>query len=80
MIITAQLPPDPEGMNDRRAARAGIAIASFQLATGTDIEDCLCDLLADLMHWAVRNEFDFAAALARAEEHYEAETDGGDDE
>jgi len=42
--------------------------------TGTDLEDALADLLADLMHWADRNSHDFDAALERARWHYEAET------
>jgi hypothetical protein len=68
------LPPDPEGMNDKRAAWAAIAIAAFQKATGTEDEDALCDLLADLRHWADRQGYDFEAASARANNHYEAET------
>ncbi len=69
-----ELPPDPDGMNDRRSAWAGRAVAAFREATRTDAEDALCDLLADLMHWADRSNFDFAAALVRAEFHYHAET------
>lgn len=69
-----QLPPDPEGMNDKRAHWAAIAIASFQVATGTDVEDALVDLLADLMHWADRQNIDFELALIRGKDHYQAET------
>lgn len=68
------LPPDPEGMNERRTAWAGLAIAAFTTATGTDEENALGDLLGDLMHWADRNNYDFDAALDRARMHYEAET------
>lgn len=75
-ITQPHLPPDPEGMNDNRAAWAGLAIAAFQAATGTDGEDVLCDLLADLMHWADRHGYDFSAALDRALHHYEEETSG----
>ena len=71
-----QLPPDPEGMNDQRSAWADIAIRAFQTATGSDDEDALGDLLADLMHWPDRNNYDFAAALTRGRGHYEAETMG----
>lgn len=70
------LPPDPEGMNDRRSAWAGAAIRAFREATGTDAGDALCDLLADLMHWADRHHYDFEAALTRGRDHYEAETQG----
>ena len=71
------LPPDPEGMNGCRAEWAGQAIAAFTLATGTDREDALADLLADLMHWADRNGVSFADELGRARNHYGAETLGG---
>ncbi|OWK35436.1 hypothetical protein [Fimbriiglobus ruber] len=70
------LPPDPEGMNDKRSAWAGAAIAAFQETTGTDDEDALSDLLGDLRHWADRNNYDFEAASLRARCHYEAETGG----
>ena len=34
-----RLPPDPENMNDKRAAWAGAALLAFMLETGTDEED-----------------------------------------
>lgn len=71
---TSPLPPDPEGRNDDRASWAGQAVKAFQNATGTDDEDALSDLLADLRHWADRQNYDFEAALLRAQDHYEAET------
>ena len=70
------LPPDPEGMNAARAAWAGRAVRTFQDATGADDGDVLCDLLADLLHWADRQRYDFEAAILRARDHYEAETLG----
>jgi hypothetical protein len=70
------LPPDPEGMNDRRAGWAGSAIACFRDATGTDLGDAVCDLLADLMHWCDRNGQHFGHELERAKDHYHAETLG----
>jgi hypothetical protein len=70
------LPPDPEGMNDRRAVWAGRAIAAFMAATSTDLEDALPDLLADLIHWCDRKDYDFDLALERGRDHYEAETLG----
>lgn len=70
----APLPPDPEGMNDGRAAWAGAALRHFQSATGTDDGDALTDLLGDLLHWCDRNRRDFDADLSRARMHYEAET------
>jgi hypothetical protein len=68
------LPPNPDGMNFDRAAWADKAIDAFREATGTDLEDALGDLLADLMHWADRAGYDYDAALDRARGHYEAET------
>jgi hypothetical protein len=72
--VPAPLPPDPEGMNEARSTWAAQAIDAFRDATGTDEEDALSDLLADLMHFADRRHHDFDAALLRARDHYEAET------
>ena len=69
-----KLPPDPEGMNNKRAGWAKIALKAFIAETGTDEEDAVGDLLSDLMHWCDRNNYDFDAALTRAQGHYEAET------
>ncbi len=69
-----ELPPDPEGMNDKRASLAGTALAVFMSETGTDEEDAVGDFLADLMHWCDRNKNDFDAALDRARVHYGEET------
>lgn len=74
--VSAGLPPDPEGMNDKRAGWAATALKAFQDETGADDEDALGDLLGDLMHWCDRHNFDFEAALERARGHYEAETAG----
>jgi hypothetical protein len=74
--MTRKLPPDPEHMNDDRAAWAASALTAFMRCTGTDLEDALGDLLANLMHWCDRNNYDFDAALDRARAHYNAETTG----
>jgi hypothetical protein len=71
-----KLPPDPEGMNDKRAAWAGASLRTFIDETGVDEEDALGDLLCDLKHWSDRHDYDFDAALDRARFHYEAETGG----
>ena len=71
--MTQKPPPDPDEMNDERAEWAGTALAAFIKETGTDLEDALGDLLADLMHWCDRNNYDFGAALDRARGHYDAE-------
>ena len=74
METTKHLPPDPEEMNDQRAAWAAAALFHFRTCCRTDYEDALADLLCDLMHWADRANFDFDAALFRARFHYDAET------
>ncbi len=56
-----------------RACWAEAAIAAFRAQTGADVEDALGDLLADLMHWSDVRGYDFALALARAEDHYRIE-------
>ena len=71
---SSPLPPDPDELNDYRASWAAEAVKAFQETTGTYDEDALCDLLADLMHWADRYDYDFAAALIHARDHYQAET------
>ena len=64
--------------NAARAQRADAAVRAYMIRTACDREDCLGDLLCDLMHWADKCEFDFAAALDRASDHYAAEqTEGG---
>jgi hypothetical protein len=76
LAMTKTLPPDPEGKNDDRAKWAAAALRQFRHTTGADHEDSLGDLLCDLMHWSDRNNFDFEAALSRAQGHYQAETEG----
>jgi hypothetical protein len=70
------LPPDPEEMNERRADWAGKALEGFRREPGTDLEDVLSDLLADLMHWCDRNNQAFETELRRARAHYRCETEG----
>ncbi|MBV9016895.1 MAG: hypothetical protein JO058_14685 [Alphaproteobacteria bacterium] len=77
IMTPTALPPDPEGMNERRAEWGARAIRHFQSHTCIDLEDALADLLCDLMHFADRNGFDFTHELHRAEMHYEAETTEG---
>jgi hypothetical protein len=64
--------------NAERAASADAALMAYMSRTRCDCEDCLADLLCDLMHWADKCEFDFAEMLYRARYHYDAErTEGG---
>lgn len=59
-------------MND---LRAGMAVEAFMAATGTDPEDAVADLLADLMHYCGAHGMNFTTGLARAEMRYEAEVE-----
>jgi hypothetical protein len=65
-------------MNDDRAEWADRAIESFRVATGTDREEALSDLLCDLMHLCDRDSHlgNFDTQLERARMHYDAETGG----
>jgi hypothetical protein len=71
-----KLPPDPGGMNDARARRAGAAIRTFrgQIGPGADCRDNLSDLLCDLLHWSDRRNLDFDLALDEARDRYAEET------
>ena len=66
-------PRQGEPSNADRALRAAAAVEEFRRQTGTDPQDALCDLLADLLHWCDRSDQDFLTELRRALHHYEAE-------
>ena len=70
------LPPDPDGMNDERAAGGKAALEVFQDLTRTEAIDAIGDLLSDLMHLCDRTDVfgEFEAALRRARMHYRDET------
>jgi hypothetical protein len=72
--VTFPLPPDPDGRNDVRADRALAAVRCFQRETGSDDEDAISDLLADLMHLCDRCALPWPEQLARAQSHYCEET------
>jgi len=68
---------DPDDMNDKRAQWGLNAINGIMRDTGTDREDALSDLLADLMHAAHHHGEDFAEELRRACFHFQDETREG---
>lgn len=72
--LEQKLPPDPEGMNDKRSQWAEEAVETFVSVTGTDQEDAVSDLLCNLMHYCDRNRLDFNAELSRAQTSYVEET------
>ena len=69
------LPPDPEGMNDKRAQWAQEAVTAFQRVTRADDEDAVKDLLANLMHLCDRTGMEFAVQFDAALYMYREETD-----
>jgi hypothetical protein len=68
------LPPDPQNMNESRAAWALCALRAFETETGIDGIDAATDLLCALMHLADRKGWNFERVLQRACSAYEAET------
>jgi hypothetical protein len=56
-----------------RAASADAALTAYMSRTSCDCEDCLADLLCDLMHWADKAQVNFAEEFRRARFHYCAE-------
>lgn len=74
-------PPDPEGLNDKRAEWARAALEEFAEQTGLNpSEDAdgwftiVSDLLSDLRHFCDRCDVDWAKVNANADTHYAAET------
>jgi hypothetical protein len=63
-----------EDMNASRVRWADMLLEEFQSLTGSDLEDAVSDLLADLMHWCDQSGQNFEKELCRAQTHYKAET------
>lgn len=86
--IERQLPPDPEGLNERRARWAGEALAAFEFhgerphPNAMQVEryelewQNMSDLLADFGHFCDRAGIDLQEILRNAALQYEEETDG----
>jgi hypothetical protein len=64
-----------EPTNADRCAWAEEAIRGLVGRTRCDYDSALCDLLADLMHWAAAHALDFDDALDQAREHFAAEVE-----
>lgn len=62
--------------NQTRADIAAAAIEAMPDYSPADAADCLTDLLANLAHWADREGYSLARALAAAKLHYDAESGG----
>ena len=67
-----------KGKNIERAARIDDVLEAYCMATGDSLDDgqeeVVADLLADLMHWAERENLDWLRCSARAERHYDYES------
>ena len=73
-----KLPPDPEGMNDKRAEWAREAIETFSDCTGSEmLSEALGDLLSDMFHLCDREGLDMEAEIADARGCYYEEIDAG---
>lgn len=55
--------------NAERAASADAALKAYISRTSCDCEECLAELLRDLMHWADQARIDFDEELRRARFH-----------
>lgn len=71
-----------DALNAKRAENARAALRLFQNKTGAcdEFEDCLVDLLADLMHWARADHPNapdyFEHKLESARRHFNEELNG----
>jgi hypothetical protein len=75
--------------NRQRAAKAEQLLRAYAvMQNARDLWDhhpedqlnCLSDLLCDLQHFAKLNEFDFAAAMTQADDHFGHESSFAPDE
>lgn len=73
------IPPDPDEMNDRRAAWAQAAVTEFERSTRTEDGDALTDLFTALQHLCDRRHdeigWNFEQALNRSRGQYQEETE-----
>jgi hypothetical protein len=74
----ANLPPDPDNMNDLRAQWADDALVSFERAHGEEEEflQNAVSLLCYIGHWCDRNGFELTKVGKMAAERYSDETKG----
>lgn len=59
--------------NPQRIAQARAAINAYRTLSGSEYDDTLTDLMADLMHWADEAGFCFDLAVECARLHFDAE-------
>ena len=56
--------------NAERAASADAALLAYMNRTHCSCEDCIADLICDLMHWADKARLNFPAEFRRARFDY----------
>lgn len=77
MTETKSLPPDPDGMNEARAAWADGCLNTMAGASGCERgKEALGDMLCNCFHWCDRNGLDMDEMIERARSNYKAETTG----
>jgi hypothetical protein len=74
-----KLPPDPEEMNDQRAAWAQESLEQFASETryrpeDRDWEEIVSDFLSNVRHFCDRTDVNWVACVNRADNHYYEET------
>ena len=57
-------------ISTERVASADATLKAYISRTSCDCEDCLADLLRDLMHWADKARIEFGTALRHARFDY----------
>jgi hypothetical protein len=71
----ANLPPDPDSMNDLRAQWADDALVPFEREEDEFLQSAV-SLLCYIGHWCDRNGFQLANVRKMAAERYSDETEG----
>lgn len=64
---------DARTMRIKRIEWAQQAIDGFKVSTGCDDEDVVCDLVANLLHWAESKDQDAVEQARRGLSHYHSE-------
>lgn len=66
--------PDDEGMNDLRSSYAEEALIAYFVATGSELETAIKDLIGDLGHFCDRHGMNLSEQLELAAGMYAEET------
>jgi hypothetical protein len=70
-----ELPPDPDGKNDKRAEWAGMCILLMHMLSGADNGvESLGVLVTYMFHWCDRSGYDMDKVFRRSRDMYRQET------